>query len=97
MSVTRDHIELMAPVGSYESLQAAIQGGADSVYLGVEKLNMRSRSSFNFTLENLDRIVSIAGKAGIKTYLTLNSVIYGDELDVVSNIIQAQSPKDNEI
>ena len=88
MSVTRDHIELMAPAGSYESLQAAIQGGADSVYLGVEKLNMRSRSSFNFTLENLDRIVSIAGKAGIKTYLTLNSVIYGDELNVVSNIIQ---------
>jgi len=88
MSVTRDHIELMAQVGSYESLQAAIQGGADSVYLGVEKLNMRSRSSFNFTLENLDRIVNIAGKAGVKTYLTLNSVIYGDELEVVSNIIR---------
>ena len=89
MPLIREHIELMAPVGSYESLQAAIQAGADSVYLGTEKLNMRSRSSYNFKLEELDRIVSIAREAGMKTYLTLNSVIYNNELDQVQDIIQA--------
>ena len=79
----------MAPAGSYESLQAAIQAGADAVYFGVEKLNMRSRSSFNFTIKDLDKIVSICKKAGIKTYLALNSVIYSDELDLVKDIISA--------
>ena len=79
----------MAPAGSYESLQAAIQGGADAVYFGVEKLNMRSRSSFNFTLKDLDNIVNISREAGIKTYLTLNSVIYNDELKLVLEILNA--------
>jgi len=79
----------MAPAGSYESLQAAIQGGADAVYFGVEKLNMRSRSSFNFTLEDLDKIVFIAGEAGIRTYLALNSVIYNNELALVREILKA--------
>jgi len=78
---------LLAPAGSYESLMAAIQGGADAVYFGVEKLNMRARSSFNFTIEDLDRIVTIAKDNGIKTYLTLNTIIYGNELDQVKEII----------
>lgn len=74
-------IEIMSPVGSYESLMAAIQGGADSVYFGVGKLNMRSRSSQNFSLDDLDKIVEIAGKHNIKTYLTLNTIIYDDEME----------------
>ncbi len=71
----------MSPVGSYESLMAAIQGGANSVYFGVGKLNMRSRSSQNFSLADLDQIVEIAGKHNIKTYLTLNTIIYDDEME----------------
>ena len=66
----RKNIDLMAPVGSYESLMAAIQAGANSVYFGIEKLNMRARSSNNFTFEDLKNIVNICNKAGVKTYLT---------------------------
>ncbi|MCK5463619.1 MAG: U32 family peptidase, partial [Bacteroidales bacterium] len=85
--LSRKEIELMAPAGSYESLQAAIQGGADAVYFGVEKLNMRSRSSFNFTLDDLDKVVAIAGENQMQTYLTLNSVIYNNELEQVKEIV----------
>jgi putative protease len=85
--LSRKEIELMAPAGSYESLQAAIQGGADAVYFGVEKLNMRSRSSFNFSLDDLDRVIAIAGEHQMHTYLTLNSVIYNNELEIVREII----------
>ncbi len=85
--LSRKEIELMAPAGSYESLQAAIQGGADAVYFGVEKLNMRSRSSFNFTMGDLDKVIGISGEHQIKTYLTLNSVIYNDELEQIKEII----------
>jgi putative protease len=85
--ITRKDIELMAPVGSYESLQAAIQGGADAVYFGVEKLNMRSRSSKNFTLADLKKIVDIAANRGIKTYLTLNTVMYDSDLDLMRKIV----------
>ncbi len=85
--LSRKEIELMAPVGSYESLQAAIQGGADAVYFGVEKLNMRSRSSFNFTLDDLDRVIGIASENHMNTYLTLNTVIYNNELEHVKEII----------
>ena len=74
-------IEIMSPVGSYESLMAAIQGGANSVYFGVGKLNMRSRSSQNFSLDDLDQIVEIAKTHNIKTYLTLNTIIYDDEME----------------
>ena len=66
----------MAPVGSWESLAAAIQGGAGSVYFGVEKLNMRSRSSNNFTLDDLKKIVETAQKHGLKTYLTVNIIVF---------------------
>ncbi len=77
----------MAPVGSYESLMAAIQGGADSIYFGIEGLNMRSRSSHNFTTEDLHKIVSICQEHGIKSYLTVNTVIYGDDLPLMREII----------
>jgi putative protease len=87
MPLQRKDIELMAPAGSYESLQAAIQAGADAVYFGAEKLNMRSRSSHNFSLKDLDRITGIAGEKGLNTYLTLNAVIYDEELEQARKII----------
>lgn len=71
----------MSPVGSYESLMAAIQGGAHSVYFGVGKLNMRSRSSQNFSLDDLDEICRIAHQHQVKTYLTLNAIIYDEEME----------------
>ncbi|NDV56078.1 U32 family peptidase [Parabacteroides sp. 52] len=79
----------MSPVGSYESLMAAIQGGADSIYFGIEGLNMRSRSSHNFTTEDLHKIVSICKEHGIKSYLTVNTVIYGEDLSLMRQIIDA--------
>lgn len=81
--------EIMAPVGSYESLAAAIQGGADSVYFGIEGLNMRSRSSNNFTTCDLHRIVALCKEHGIKTYLTVNTVIYDEDLPMMREIIDA--------
>ena len=77
----------MAPVGSYESLAAAIRAGADSVYFGVGKLNMRSASAANFTLDDLARIVRIAHASGVKTYLTVNTIVYEDELRAVHEVI----------
>ena len=77
----------MAPVGSYEALNAAINAGADSVYFGVEQLNMRAASSVNFTLDDLAEIVRVAHAAGVKTYLTVNIVIYDTEMDVMRRII----------
>ncbi len=82
-------IEIMAPVGSYESLHAAIQGKADSVYFGVGKLNMRSRSSQNFTIDDLAEIARISREKGIKTYLTVNTIIYDHELDEMHSIVDA--------
>lgn len=85
--IRRSDIEIMAPVGSYESLNAAINAGADSVYFGVEQLNMRAASSVNFTLDDLAEIVRTAHAAGVKTYLTVNIVIYDDEMEVMRRII----------
>lgn len=79
----------MAPVGSYESLMAAIQGGADSIYFGIEGLNMRARSSNNFTIDDLRRIASICSEHGLKSYLTVNTVIYGEDLPLMRKIIDA--------
>ncbi len=81
-------IEIMSPVGSFESLMAAIQGGANSVYFGVGKLNMRSRSSQNFSLDDLLRIVEIARNHRVKTYLTLNTIIYDDEMEEMKTTLQ---------
>lgn len=86
-SIMAEKIEIMAPVGSYESLTAAIQGGADAVYFGVGKLNMRSRSAANFTLDDLERICEIAHAAGVRTYLTVNTIIYNDELEEMRSVV----------
>ena len=72
--MNRKDIEIMAPAGSYDCLVAAIQGGADSVYFGVENLNMRAASSKNFSLDDLPKISSICNDAGLKSYLTVNVV-----------------------
>ena len=85
----QNKIEIMSPVGSWESLQAAIQGGANAVYFGVGKLNMRSRSAANFTVDDLPRIVSIAGEAGVRTYLTVNTIIYNDEIAEMHSLLEA--------
>ena len=83
----RKDIEIMAPAGSYESLIAAIQGGADSVYFGAEQLNMRAASSNNFTLDDLEKIASICSNSGIKSYITLNVVVYDHEIEQMRRII----------
>lgn len=82
-----EHIEIMAPVGCWESLAAAIEAGATSVYFGIEYLNMRARSSANFTTEDLHKIVGICCEAGVKTYLTLNTVMYPEDLPLMRTIV----------
>lgn len=79
--------EIMAPVGSWESLAAAIEAGADSVYFGIEYLNMRARSSANFTTQDLHTIVNRCREAGVKTYLTLNTVMYPEDLSLMRTIV----------
>lgn len=81
--------EIMAPVGSRDSLAAAIQAGADSVYFGVGKLNMRSHSANHFDLDDLDYIVATCRQHGIKTYLTVNTIIYDDDIETMHQIIDA--------
>ena len=80
-------IEIMAPAGSWQSLQAAIQGGANSVYFGIEQLNMRARSSNNFTLKDLVEIAELCNKKNIKTYITLNTIIYDHDLILMKKIV----------
>lgn len=81
-------IELMAPAGNFESLQAAIDNGADSVYFGVDQLNMRARASMNFCMEDLQEIANRCHPKGIRTYLTLNTIIYDHDLSVVKTLLQ---------
>ena len=81
MPMERKELEIMAPAGNFECLLAAIQGGADSVYFGVGRLNMRSHSANNFSIEDLPEVVRIASEYGVKTYLTLNIVLYPEDLD----------------
>lgn len=80
-------IEIMAPVGSWESLAAALDAGADSIYFGIEHLNMRSRSSANFTTADLHTIVNRCKQAGVKTYLTLNTVLYPEDMPLMREIV----------
>ena len=77
----------MAPAGSFEALQAAIDNGADSVYFGVEQLNMRAKSSINFTLDDLEEISGRCQPLGIRTYLTLNTIIYDHDLSIIKTLI----------
>lgn len=79
----------MAPAGSYESLMAALKAGCNSVYFGVEQLNMRARSSNNFTLEDLKRIADIGKENNVKTYLTLNTVLYDHDIALMKSIVNA--------
>ncbi len=88
MTMTRRDIEIMAPVGSWESLAAALDAGADSVYFGVEGMNMRARSSANFSLDDMGEIVRRARARGVKTYVTLNTVIYDDDMQLMHRIIE---------
>src|SRR5512133_733884 len=80
-------VEIMAPVGSYEALMAAIQGKADAVYFGIGHLNMRSKSTLNFTGEDLTKIAGICRENGIKSYITLNSEIFDEELELMRTIV----------
>ena len=78
----------MAPVGSRESLAAAIEAGADAVYFGIEGLNMRSRSSANFTADDMAEIARYCSERGVKTYLTVNTVIYDADMETMRGIIR---------
>jgi len=87
-------IELMAPAGNFESMQAALDNGADSVYFGVEQLNMRARASINFTLGDLPEISKRCKEKGVRTYLTLNTIIYDHDLTIVKTLINKAKEAD---
>ena len=89
MNTKINEFEVMAPVGSRESLAAAIQAGADSVYFGIGKLNMRSHSANHFTIDDLREIAATCNEHGIKTYLTVNTVIYDNDIPTMKEIIDA--------
>ncbi len=82
-----DRIELMAPAGGFDSMQAAIDAGADSIYFGVEQLNMRAKSSVNFTLDDLEEISQRCGEKNVRTYLTLNTIIYDHDLSIIKTLL----------
>lgn len=86
---SRKDYEIMAPAGSYESLMAAIQGGADSIYFGIEGLNMRSKSSNNFTIDDLHNIAKICRENNLKSYLTVNTIIYNNDMELMRKIVDA--------
>ena len=79
----------MAPVGSYEALSAAIQAGAGSVYFGIGRLNMRSKSAKNFTLDDLNKIATICNEHNVKSYVTINTVVFDEELDEMRQLVDA--------
>lgn len=81
-------IELMAPAGNFESLQAALDNGCDSIYFGVEQLNMRARASINFTLDDLEEISRRCSEKNVRTYLTLNTIVYDHDLSIVKTLIK---------
>ena len=87
MTLNRKNFEIMAPVGSWESLAAALDAGADAVYFGIEGLNMRSRSSANFTADDMASIAATCAERGVKTYLTVNTVIYDSDIRLMREII----------
>ncbi|WP_374165965.1 peptidase U32 family protein [Arcticibacter sp. MXS-1] len=85
----KNKVELLAPAGSFESLTAAIKAGADSVYFGIEQLNMRARSSNNFTIDDLSRISAICKEHNIRCYLTLNTILYDHDISLMKSIVDA--------
>ena len=92
--MNRKDYEIMAPVGSYESLMAAINAGADSIYFGIEGLNMRSKSANNFTTEDLHKIAAICREHDVKSYLTVNTIIYDEDLALMREIIDSAKDAD---
>ena len=84
-----EDFEIMAPVGSRDSLAAALKAGADSVYFGVEQLNMRSHSANHFTIDDLRDIAAMCNEAGVKTYLTVNTIIYDEDIPLMHQIVDA--------
>ncbi|NIK72948.1 putative protease [Thermonema lapsum] len=82
-------MELMAPAGSFEAIASAVKAGANSIYFGIEQLNMRARSSINFTLEDLPKIVDMTASKGVKSYITLNTIIYDHDLRLMREIVDA--------
>jgi len=84
---TSGKIELMAPAGDFTSMQAALDNGADSIYFGVEQLNMRARASINFTIEDLPEIARRCAEKGVRTYLTLNTIIYDHDLSLIKTLL----------
>lgn len=91
---SRQDYEIMSPAGSYESLMAAIQGGADSIYFGIEGLNMRSKSSNNFTIDDLHNIARICRENNLKSYLTVNTIIYNNDMELMRKIVDAAKEAD---
>ena len=89
MNMKATDFEIMAPVGSRESLAAAIQAGAGSVYFGIGQLNMRSHSANHFTIADLHDIAATCNSHGIKTYLTVNTIIYDDDITTRHEIVDA--------
>ena len=88
-STTLNDFEIMAPVGSRESLAAAIQAGADSIYFGIENLNMRARSANTFTIDDLREIAQTCDEHGMKSYLTVNTIIYDNDIPLMRTIVDA--------
>jgi len=84
---TSGRIELMAPAGNFESMQAALDNGCDSIYFGVEQLNMRARATVNFVMDDLPEIVRRCNEKNVRTYLTLNTIIYDHDLSVVKTLL----------
>lgn len=87
--MTRDDFEIMAPVGSPESLAAALQAGADSIYFGIENLNMRAHSASTFTIDDLKRMAPTCAERGVKSYLTVNTIIYDEDIPLMRTIVNA--------
>jgi len=91
---TTGRIELMAPAGNFESMQAALDNGADSIYFGVEQLNMRARATVNFTLDDLQEISKRCKAKNVRTYLTLNTIIYDHDLTIIKTLVQKAKEAD---
>ena len=87
--INGEQVEVMAPAGSRESLAAALQAGADSIYFGIEALNMRAHSASRFTIDDLRDIATICAERGVKSYLTVNTIIYDDDLELMRRICDA--------
>ena len=89
MNKNSGKMELMAPAGNFESLQAALDNGADAIYFGVDQLNMRARASINFTMDDLPEIVKRCEEKGVRSYLTLNTIVYDHDLSLIKNLLSS--------